>query len=74
MSVLAAAAKVLAESGEPMTTKETVESMAAKSYWTNPAGATPERTLYSTILHETNTKARGARFVKTERGRFAVTK
>ncbi len=74
MSALDAATKVLAESGEPMTTREMIASMAAKGYWTSPAGATPDRTLYSAILREINTKGKDARFAKTERGKFAVKK
>ena len=74
LSALDAAAKVLAESGEPMTTKEMIEAMAVKGYWTSPAGATPDRTLYSALLREINTKGKDARFVKTERGKFAVKK
>jgi hypothetical protein len=74
MSALDAAAKVLAESGEPMTTREMIEAMATKGYWTSPGGATPDRTLYSALLREINTKGNEARFVKTERGKFAVKK
>ncbi len=72
LSALDAAAKVLAESGEPMTTREMIEAMATKGCWTSPAGATPDRTLYSALLREINTKGKDARFVKTERGKFAV--
>jgi hypothetical protein len=74
LSALDAAAKVLAESGEPMTTREMIEAMAVKGYWTSPAGATPDRTLYSALLRELNTKGKDARFVKTERGKFAAKK
>ncbi len=74
LSALDAAAKVLAESGEPMTTKEMIEAMAAKGLWTSPGGATPDRTLYSAILRELNLKGTDARFVKTERGKFTVKK
>ena len=45
MSCLNAAAKVLAEKGEPMTCKEMIEAMAAKGYWTTPGGKTPHATL-----------------------------
>jgi hypothetical protein len=74
MSALDAAAKVLAESGEPMTTRELIDAMAVKGYWTSPAGATPDRTLYSALLREINTKGKDARFVRAERGKFAVKK
>ena len=72
MSALDAAAKVLTESGEPMTTKRMIEAMAAKGVWISPGGATPDRTLYSALIREINTKGKDARFVKTERGKFAV--
>jgi hypothetical protein len=36
MSALDAAAKVLGESSEPMATKQMIEQMAAKKYWTSP--------------------------------------
>jgi hypothetical protein len=72
MSALDAAAKVLVESGEPMTTKQMIEAMAAKALWKSPGGATPDRTLYSAILREINLKGAKARFAKTERGRFAI--
>ncbi len=74
LSALDAAAKVLADSGEPMTTKEMIEAMAAKGLWTSPGGATPDRTLYSAILRELNLKGTDARFVKTERGKFTIKK
>ena len=35
-----------------MTTKEMVDAMQAKGYWTSPGGKTPDRTLYSAILRE----------------------
>ena len=71
-SALDAAAKVLAESGEPLNTKEMIEAMAEKGYWTSPGGKTPHATLYSAILREINTKGNDARFKKTERGKFAA--
>lgn len=74
MSALDAAAKVLAESREALTTKEMVEAMAAKGYWKSPGGKTPERTLYSAILRELNLKGNESRFAKTERGKFTARK
>jgi vancomycin resistance protein YoaR len=74
MSALDAAAKVLAEAGKPMTTRELIEAMATNGYWTGPAGATPDRTLYSALLREINTKGKDARFVKVERGQFVAKK
>ena len=72
MSALDAAAKVLAESGEPMTSKAMIDAMAAKGYWTSPGGKTPQATLYAAILREVQTKGAEARFQKTERGHFAL--
>jgi hypothetical protein len=71
MSALDAAAKVLAEKKEPMSTKALIEVMAAKGYWKSPGGKTPAATLYSGILLEINKKGRESRFKKTERGKFA---
>jgi hypothetical protein len=71
-SALDAAAKLLAASKEPMTTKEMIDALAAKNLWKSPGGKTPDRTLYSAILREIGTKGKDARFKKTERGKFAV--
>jgi len=70
-SCLDAAARVLAEAGQPMTCQEMIDAMAAKGYWTSPGGKTPAATLYSAILRELATKGAKARFTKTERGKFA---
>jgi hypothetical protein len=70
-SCLDAAARVLAEAGQPMNCKEMIDAMAAKGYWKSPGGKTPAATLYSAILRELATKGADARFVKTERGKFA---
>ena len=71
-SAIDAAAKLLATSKEPMGCKELIEAMAAKNLWTSPGGKTPHATLYSAILREINVKGKEARFVKTDRGRFAA--
>jgi hypothetical protein len=49
LSALDAAAKVLADAGEPMNTKAMIEAMAAKNLWTSPGGATPWATLYTVV-------------------------
>ena len=72
LSALDAAAKVLGEATEPMASKEMIEAMATKGYWTSPGGKTPHATLYAAIIREINTKGADARFVKTDRGRFAL--
>ena len=45
MSGLDAAAKVLAEHGEPMNAKEMIAAAEAKGYWKSPGGKTPHATL-----------------------------
>ena len=70
LSALDAAAKVLQESGQSMNCQEMIQAMAAKGYWTSPAGKTPAATLYSAIARELNTKGKQARFQKTARGEF----
>ena len=72
LSALDAAAKVLGETKEPMTTREMIDVMAAKGYWKSPGGATPHATLYSAILRELVAKGKDARFKKTDRGHFAA--
>ena len=72
LSALDAAAKVLGEATEPMASKEMIEAMATKGYWTSPGGKTPHATLYAAIIREINSKGADARFVKTDRGRFAL--
>ena len=72
LSALAAAAQVLAETGQPMACKEMIEAMAAKGYWSSPGGKTPASTLYSAITKEIATKGKESRFKKTDRGRFAL--
>jgi hypothetical protein len=72
LSCIDAAAKVLGEAKEPMTTKAMIEAMAAKKYWTSPGGKTPAATLFSAILREIQTKGKESRFKKHDRGLFAV--
>lgn len=72
LSAIDAAAKVLADSKTAMNAKEMIEALAAKNLWTSPGGKTPHATLYSAILREIATKGKEARFVKTERGKFAA--
>jgi hypothetical protein len=49
-----------------------VDAMTAQKLWASPGGATPEATLYSSILREINTKGKDARFKKVDRGQFAL--
>ena len=70
-SALDAAARVLRESGQPMTCPELIEQMAAKGYWNSPKGKTPASTLYAAIAREVKLKGAASRFIKTGPGRFA---
>ena len=72
LSALAAAAKVLAETGQAMTCKQLIAAMAAQGYWTSPAGKTPQATLYAALTREIQTKKDQARFRKSGRGTFAL--
>jgi HB1, ASXL, restriction endonuclease HTH domain len=72
LGAIDAAAKLLAETGQPMTCREMIEAMAAKGYWSSPGGKTPQATLYSAILREIATKGTEARFKKSERGKFTL--
>jgi len=70
-TALDAAARVLAESGRAMSCGALIAAMAAKGYWTSPAGKTPSATLYAAMAREIKVKGAEARFRKTERGKFA---
>lgn len=72
-SALDAAAKLLAASKAPMTTRELIETMAAKGLWKSPGGKTPDRTLYSAITREITAKGKESRFKKADSGKFAST-
>jgi hypothetical protein len=72
LSALDAAAKVLGESGQPLSCPELITAMAAKGYWNSPKGRTPAATLYSALLRERQTKGEQGRFVKVGRGKFAL--
>jgi hypothetical protein len=72
LSALDAAAKVVEETGRAMNTRQLIEAMAERGYWTSPGGKTPWATLYSAIAREIVNDGDAARFVKTERGTFAL--
>ena len=74
MSQLDAAVKVLSESKDPMSTKQMIEAMASKGYWTSPGGKTPWATLYSAITRELKNKGDDARFTKVDKGTFTLKK
>jgi hypothetical protein len=69
MSGLDAAAKVLAESDEPLNCAAIVERAFEAGYWQSD-GKTPAATIYSAILREIQKKGDESRFRKAERGKF----
>jgi hypothetical protein len=73
LSALDAAAKVLAESGTPMTSGELIEAMAKRNLWSSPNGQTPAATLYAAMIREIGKKGKDSRFAKSERGKFEAT-
>ena len=70
MSQIEAAAAALAKSKQPMNCQAMVEAMQVQGLWSTPGGATPEATLYASILREINGKGKDARFKKVDRGLF----
>jgi hypothetical protein len=63
---------VLAETGKAMTCPELIAAMAARGYWTSPAGKTPSATLYAALTREIQTKKDRARFRKSAPGKFVL--
>ncbi len=57
-----------------MSSKEMIEAMAKKGYWTSPGGKTPHSTLYAAIHREIEAKGADCRFKKAERGKFVLGK
>src|SRR5262249_29758164 len=72
LSALDAAARVLSESKQALTCPELIAAMAARGYWTSPAGRTPQATLHAALTREIKIKKDQSRFRKTERGKFAL--
>lgn len=73
MSGVNAAAKVLEEIGEPLNVKQITEIAAERKYC-DLTGATPSATISAAIQKEIRDKGDHARFVKTERGKYALNK
>ena len=73
MSLLDAAAHLLSlGTGDPMRCKDIVDLAVARGLWTPGEGKTPSNTLYASFLREIKTKGDASRFVKAERGKFAL--
>lgn len=73
MSLVDAAVSILSQgSGDPMGCKDLVAEAVNQNLWAPRTGKTPASTLYAAILREIAAKGDKSRFVKTERGRFAL--
>jgi len=73
MSLMDAAVHILSlGTGDPMRCKDIVDLVVKRNLWTPGKGKTPASTLYASILRELTTKGDACRFVKTERGKFAL--
>lgn len=71
MSLINAAIEVLKEVGEPMGTKELVESCIERGLWIPTGCKTPEQTLYGSFFREIKI-AEHPRIVKASKGKFAI--
>lgn len=65
LSLLSAAATVLAESDEPLNCRKMIDLAKERGLWTPGGGKTPEQTLYSAIMREIRDKGDAARFRKS---------
>lgn len=65
------AAKVLADAGEPLGTKEIAKRVIAAGWKTK--GKTPHATLYAAVSREITVKGSASRFAKAGRGLFKAT-
>lgn len=72
LSLIEAAARVLAEAKDGMNTKQMVQAVAEQGLWTPGDGKTPHATLYAAITREIAHKGPDARFKKADRGLFTA--
>ena len=73
MSLLDAAAHLLSlGTGDPMRCQAIVDLAINRNLWTPRTGKTPANTLYAAIAREIKDKGSASRFVKAERGKFAL--
>lgn len=74
VSLLDAAATVLADAKAPMQAKQIVERVVERGLWKPGAGKTPHATLYAAMTREIAAKGAASRFRKVDRGQFAARK
>ncbi len=73
VSLLSAAAIVLAATKEPMRAPQILEAITKRDLWSSPNGKTPEQTLYAALIREIAAKGDKARFKKHDKGVFVAT-
>jgi len=74
VSLLDAAATVLADAKAPMQAKQIVEAVVERGLWKPGAGKTPHATLYAAMTREIAAKGAASRFRKVDRGQFTAKK
>jgi hypothetical protein len=73
MSLQDASAHLLSlGTGDPMRCKDIVDLAIGRGLWTPGKGKTPAATLHAAMSREIKTKGDASRFVKAERGKFAL--
>jgi len=72
VSLLDAAATVLADAKAPMQAKQIVEAVVERGLWKPGEGKTPHATLYAAMTREIAAKGKDARFRKVGRGQFTA--
>lgn len=72
VSLLDAAARVLAGAKAPMQAKQIVDAVVERGLWKPGDGRTPHATLYAAMTREIAAKGKAARFRKVDRGQFAA--
>ena len=72
ISLLDAAATVLADAKAPMQAKQIVEAVVERGLWKSGVGKTPHATLYAAMTREIAAKGAASRFRKVDRGQFAA--
>ena len=72
LTLLDAAAQVLAGAARPMTIPAVMAAIAERKLWTSPSGKTPAATLSAAINREIARKGDASRFTKIDRGFYAA--
>lgn len=72
LSQIAAAERVLEQTGQPMNCQQMVDAMTKAGLWTSPNGKTPAATLYASLLRAIKADGKNGRFKKVARGQFAL--